>query len=248
MAVNFGRTARWITICLVGFALGCSLGNVAASSVPEVFPTPVYRVPIGLELEEAKRSIQQLEYHLQQVQLIRRMIETGDWAGLGRMVGSPNLTGLIDQLELTLRITKKSINDFKNLNPAYESVDAASAADYARKLAEQSRIAAKGRSQILKIMTERYADSVVDENGELVEYQRGNSMPAYVEYATEANINIGEELARFNQDPEAGLMRAMQLNTQVELMNHAVLVKMLQNLSDQNRLLTLLVGAVAGTD
>ena len=97
-------------------------------------------------------------------------------------------------------------------------------------------------------MTERYADSIVDENGELVEYQRGNSMPAYIEYATEANINIGEELARLNQDPEAGLMRAMQLNTQVELMNHAVLVKMLQNLSDQNRLLTLLVGAVAGAD
>lgn len=248
MAVKFGHAARWIAVCLVGFALGCSLGNVAAGSVPEIAPVPVYRIPLGLELEEAKRSIQQLEYHLQQIQLIRRMIETGDWAGLGRMVGNPNLTGLIDQLELTMRTTKKTINDFKYLNPAYESVEAASAADYARKLAAQSRIAAKGRSQILTVMTERYADSVVDENGELVKYQRGNSMPAYVEYATEANINLGAELAKINQDPEAGLMRAMQLNTQVELMNHATLVKMLQNLNDQNRLLTLLVGAIAGAD
>jgi hypothetical protein len=164
------------------------------------------------------------------------------------MVGNPSLTGLIDQLELTMKTTKKTINDFKYLNPAYEPIDASSAADYARKLAEQSRIAAKGRAQILEVMTERYADSVVDENGELVEYQRGNSMPAYVEYATEANVNLGAELAKINQDPEAGLMRAMQLNTQVELMNHAALVKMLQNLNDQNRLLTVLVGAIAGAD
>ncbi|MGI5853794.1 MAG: hypothetical protein ACOX8I_05670 [Bacillota bacterium] len=248
MAVNLKRTARWCAAFLIGLALGCSFSNVAASPVSEILPVPVYRIPIGLELEEAQRSIQQLEYHLQQVQMIRRMIETGDWAGLGRMIGDPTLTGLIDQLELTLKSTKKAIYDFKNLNPAYEPVEASSAADYARKLAEQSRIAAKGRSQILTLMTERYSDSVVDENGDLVEYRRGNSMPAYIEYATEANISIGEELAKLNQDPEAGLMRAMQLNTQVALMNHAVLVKMLQNLSDQNRLLTLLIGAVAGAD
>jgi hypothetical protein len=31
-------------------------------------------------------------------------------------------------------------------------------------------------------------------------------------------------------------------------MNHAALVKMLQNLNDQNRLLTVLVGAIAGAD
>lgn len=236
--------ARMYTLfpLLLGLAAGLAMGGVRPSAAKaEVVPTPVYRVPIGAELEEIQRSIQQLEYNYQQILMLKRSIETRDWAGLGKMIGDPKLTGVIDQLELTLKATKRVYGDFAALNPSLSVAQAGSAAEYARRVAEKAETARRGRSAILQVMTERYADSVVDSEGELAAYHRGNNAPAFVNYARDANRSLGAELARLNNSPDGGLMKALQLNSQIELANHATLLQILQALSDQNRILSLMV-------
>lgn len=208
----------------------------------DVAPTAVYRVPLGAELEEIQRSIQQLENQYQQLMLLRQMVETKDWAGLGRLIGDPRLTGLIDQLQVTVRSTKRIVDDFMTLNPTVDPTKTVSASDYARQMAGRLETARRARTALLQIMTERYADCVVDDRGNVSEYHRANSIPAYVQYAGDVNQRLGEELARLNSPTEAGLTKSIQLNSQIQLATHAALLQVLQSLSDQNRILSIMAG------
>lgn len=239
---NFRNRAFMLFPLLLGLALGLALGETRpASARAEIVPTPVYRVPLGVEAEEIERSVRQLENAHQQILLMKRLLETKDWAGIGRMIGDPRMTGLIDQLELTLNASKRACDDLATICPSLSALQAGSAADYARRVAEKAETARRARQAVLQVMTERYADSVVDASGVLVAYRRANSIPAFVNYARDANNSLGAELNRLNNSSDGGLMKAMQLNSQIELANHAALLQVLQTLSDQNRLLTLMI-------
>lgn len=226
-----------------GVALGLALaGRASVLAQPVSVPTPVYRVPLGLEAEEVRRSIQQLEYLYQQLLFTKKMVQTGDWSGIGRLVGSSRLTGLVDSLNLGFQPTPKVAAEFETLFPAVDPSLVTSAADFARKVAQRNRVALLGKANILQVIVERYADGVVNGNGAINEYPRANSVPAYIEYARDVNSNLGLELKRLNSDGEAGLMRALQLNSQIQLTSQAAQLYMLQALCDQNRVLSLMAG------
>lgn len=226
-----------------GVALGLALGGRdRVLAQPVAVPTPVYRVPLGLEAEEVRRSIQQLEYLYQQLLFTKKMVQAGDWTGIGRLVGSSRLTGLIDSLDFSFKATPRVATEFETLFPTVDPSLVTSTADFARKVAQRNRAALLGKTNILQVVVERYADGVVNENGAISEYPRANSVPAYIEYAKDVNNSLGLELKRLNSDGDAGLMRAMQLNSQIQLTSQAVQLYMLQALCDQNRVLSLMAG------
>lgn len=235
------RLLRSVFPLLFGIVCGTCIAGLGTPGVrADVVPMAVYRVPLGAELEEIQRSIRQLENQCQQLLLLKQMVETRDWAGLGRLIGDPRLTGLIDQLQVAVRSTKRIAEDFAALNPGIDPAKTVSASDYARQMAQRLETARRARTALLQIMNERYADCVVDGHGNVSEYRRSNSIPAYIQYAGDVNRRLGEELARLNGSAEASLVKSIQLNSQIQLATNAAILQILQGISDQNRMLSLM--------
>ena len=96
-----------IVIAFIGLAIGCAVGPSSVNAVDVPTPQAVFRVAFGpFELEELERRIQEMQYLYTQAMAIKKMIETKDWLGIGRSIGDPKLTGLLDVLEPAIKSGK----------------------------------------------------------------------------------------------------------------------------------------------
>lgn len=248
---HHGRKQTWIkniVFVLIGLAIGCAIGPKAAYATPggELIPQPVYKVVFGpAEIEELERRIQEMQYLYTQVTTMKKMIETKNWFGVGRQIGNPQLTGLLDALEPAIKSGKEALQDIKALNPrAYLSKDIFnSGEDYIAALGKAVESSKKAKQDILTLMNERYADVVVDEQGRLKTKHTQGSLPYFASYQREALDAIQKSMSQMVQEEEGSLAQLMFFNNQLLLNQSTMMTHLLEAIADQNRILTIMAGS-----
>lgn len=236
-----------IILIVIGLAIGCAIGPKAAYATPggELIPQPVYKVVFGpAELEELQRRIQEMEYLYTQAMTMKKMIETKDWFGIGRSIGDPKLTGLIDALEPAIKSGKEALQDMQALNPrTYLNKDLyASADDYFKALSNAMETSKTAQQNILTLMNERYADTVLDARGNLKTKHTPGSLPYFSDYQREALDAIQKTMAQMATEDEGSLAQLLHINNQILLNQGAMMAQLLDAIADQNRILAIMAG------
>ena len=236
-----------IILIVIGLAIGCAIGPKAAYATPggELIPQPFYKVIFGpAELEELQRRIQEMEYLYTQAMTMKKMIETKDWLGIGRSIGDPKLTGLIDTLEPAIKLGKEALQDMQSLDPQrYLSRDNyKSAEEYFKALGEAIKRSKTGQKDILALMNERYADTVLDANGKLKTKHTQGSLPYFVDYQREALNAIQKTMAQMTTEDEGSLAKLLLINNQILMNQSAMMTQLLDAIADQNRILSIMAG------
>mgnify|MGYP000848154651 FL=1 len=236
-----------IILVVIGLAIGCAIGPKAAYATPggELIPQPFYKVIIGpAELEELQRRIQEMEYLYTQAMTMKKMIETKDWLGIGRSIGDPKLTGLIDTLEPAIKLGKEALQDMQSLDPQrYLNRDNyKSAEEYFKALGEATKKSKIGQKDILALMTERYADTVLDASGKLKTKHTQGSLPYFVDYQREALNAIQKTMAQMTTEDEGSLAKLLLINNQILMNQSSMMTQLLDAVADQNRILSIMAG------
>jgi hypothetical protein len=238
-----------IILVVIGLAIGCVIGpktTVATPSPTELLPQPMYRVIFGpAELEELQRRIQEMQYLYTQATTMKKMIETKDWLGIGRSIGDPKLTGLLDALEPAIKSGKEALQDIKALNPrTYLSRDSfSSGEDYISALSKAVESSKTAKQNILTLMNERYADTIIDSQGLLKTKHTQGSLPYFASYQRDALDAIQTTMAQMVTEEEGSLAQLMHINNQILLNQGVMMTHLLEAIADQNRILTIMAGS-----